>query len=562
MTNAFTALNLHPQLVQAVTEQGYTVPTPIQASVIPVMLEGRDVIGQAQTGTGKTAAFALPILQRLMPPQRHRHVQALTLAPTRELALQVTKAMGDYGQYRDVRVLAVYGGQGYEHQLQQLRTGVDIVVGTPGRVLDLINRNALDLSGVGAVVLDEADEMLSMGFIEDIEAILAATPAERQTTLFSATLPSAIRHLAARYLQEPQAVTIRQTRCTSASTEQRYYLVNQADKFAALTRVFEVDEITSVLVFARTRMGTAELADALTLHGFPAEALNGDLNQSAREHVLNRFRRHRIKILVATDVAARGLDIDGISHVVNYDLPQDAEAYVHRIGRTGRAGKTGVAISLITPKQRWSLGRIEAYIKQKITPATLPTEADIHARRAEMLLERVRVWLRRGRYQVERGMVEVLMGEGYDAVDIAAAALKLARTEERKRPVASVSELEYERPKAHKRDRPRRDERSPRQRSHASHEKGMVRLTLSGGKMQGIRANDIVASIAEQAKIPGRSIGAIRIQNQHTLMDVPEELVAQVLAKSGPYQIRQRAVTISAPATPISMLADGRSTLE
>jgi ATP-dependent RNA helicase DeaD len=246
-------------------------------------------------------------------------VQALTLAPTRELALQVTKAMGDYGQYRDVRVLAVYGGQGYEHQIQQLRTGVDIVVGTPGRVLDLINRNALDLSGVASVVLDEADEMLSMGFIEDIEAILTATPAERQTTLFSATLPSAIRHLAQRYLQEPQAVTIRQAQRTVASTEQRYYLVNQADKLAALTRVFEVEEITSVLVFARTRTGTAALADDLSLHGFPAEALSGDLSQSAREHVLNRFRRHHVKILVATDVAARGLDIDGISHVVNYD---------------------------------------------------------------------------------------------------------------------------------------------------------------------------------------------------------------------------------------------------
>jgi len=551
MTNAFTALNLHPQLVQAVTEQGYTVPTPIQASVIPVMLEGRDVIGQAQTGTGKTAAFALPILQRLTPPQRHRHVQALTLAPTRELALQVTKAIGDYGQYRDVRVLAVYGGQGYERQLEQLRTGVDIVVGTPGRVLDLINRNALDLSGVGAVVLDEADEMLSMGFIEDIEAILTATPAERQTTLFSATLPSAIRHLAERYLQEPQAVTIPQDQRTVAGTEQRYYLVNQADKLAALTRVFEMEEITSVLVFARTRMGTAELADALTLHGFPAEALNGDLSQSAREHVLNRFRQHRVKILVATDVAARGLDIDGISHVVNYDLPQDAEAYVHRIGRTGRAGKTGVAISLITPKERWSLGRIEAYTKQKMTPATLPAEDDIYARRAEILLERVRVWLRRSRYRPERGMVEALMSEGYDAVDIAAAALKLARTEERKRPVAPVSELEYGRTKDHKRNRSHRDERPPRQRSHASHEKGMVRLTLSGGKMQGIRANDIVASIAEQAKIPGRSIGAIRIQDQHTLMDVPEELVTKVLTKSGPYQIRQRAITISASATSI-----------
>jgi ATP-dependent RNA helicase DeaD len=464
------------------------------------------------------------------------------------LALQVTQAMGDYGQYRDVRILAVYGGQAYERQLQQLRTGVDIVVGTPGRVLDLMNRKVLDLSGIGAVVLDEADEMLSMGFIEDIEAILTATPVERQTTLFSATLPSAIRRLAERYLQAPQAVTIHQAQRTVAATAQRYYLVNQADKLAALTRVFEVEEIASALVFARTRMGTAELANDLSLHGFPAEALNGELSQSAREHVLDRFRRHRVKILVATDVAARGLDIDGISHVVNYDLPQDAEAYVHRIGRTGRAGKTGVAISLVTPKERRRLGRIEAYTKQKLTPVALPTEADIYARRTEVLLERVRVWLRRGRYRQERDMVEALVGEGYDAVDIAAAALKLARTEERQRPIAPVSELEHGHSKDRKRDRPHRDELPSRQRRHASHEKGMVRLTLSGGKIQGIRANDIVASIAQQANIPGHSIGAIRIQDHHTLMDVPEQWVAKVLAKAGAYQIRQRAVTVSAPA--------------
>lgn len=547
MTDVFTALNLHPQLLQAVTEQGYTVPTPIQAGVIPVMLQGRDVIGQAQTGTGKTAAFTLPLLQRLSPPQRYRHVQALTLVPTRELALQVTKAMGNYGQYRDVRILAVYGGQGYDGQLQQLRTGVDIVVGTPGRVLDLIHRRALDLSGVGAVVLDEADEMLSMGFIEDIEAILSATPAERQTTLFSATLPSAIRRLAARYLQEPQAVTIREAQRTVASTEQRSYLVNQADKLAALTRVLEMEEIVSALVFARTRMGTAALADDLSLHGFPAEALHGDLSQTAREQVLDRFRRHRVKILVATDVAARGLDIDGISHVVNYDLPQDPEAYVHRIGRTGRAGKPGVALTLITPKERWRLGRIEAYTHQKMTPVPLPTEADIHARRAAVVVERARVWLRRGRYRQERDMVETLMGEGYDAVDIAAAALKLARTEERKRPIVPVSEPEHGRPKERKRSRPNRDEQPPRQRRHTSHEKGMVRLTLSAGKRQGIRANDIVACIAQQAHIPGHAIGAIRIQADHTLMDVPQQWVASVLAKSGPYEIRHQAVTIGTP---------------
>ncbi len=545
MINAFTELNLHPNLVQAVSDQGYTEPTSIQSAVIPLMLAGRDVLGQAQTGTGKTAAFALPILQRLASKQSRVHVQALVLTPTRELATQVAQAMADYGRYCGVQVLAVYGGQPYARQLHRLRTGVDVVVGTPGRLLDLIERQALDLSGVRSVVLDEADEMLSMGFIEDIKAILNHTPSTRQTTLFSATLPPEIRRLADRYLRDPQSVTIQHKQRTVAATEQRYYLVNETDKLAALTRLFEVEDITSALIFVRTRVGTGELANELSLRGFPAEALNGDLSQDVRERVLNRFRRHQLKVLVATDVAARGLDIDGISHVFNYDLPQDPEAYVHRIGRTGRAGKTGMAISLLTPKEQWRLRRIETFTKQNITPSSLPTEMDIQARREDALLDQMMVWLKRGRCTRERDMVSKLTKAGYDTTDVAAAALKLARGEEKQRPIAPIRDVEDLRPPQHNRDSKRGGRRNDRKRTDGWREKGMVRLTLSAGKVHGARPNDVVATIAYHADIPGHAIGAIRIQERHTLVDVPEQFVTQVLAKAGLYQIRRRAVTVA-----------------
>jgi ATP-dependent RNA helicase DeaD len=541
----WSELALQPPMVQAVRDLGYAVPTPIQDAVIPVMLDGRDVIGQAQTGTGKTAAFALPILQRLAPEAGR--VQALILAPTRELAIQVAKAFRTYGRHRQPSVLAIYGGQPYGPQIDRLQSGVDVVVGTPGRVLDLIQREDLDLSGVRTVVLDEADEMLSMGFIEDIEAILDETPSSRQTTLFSATMPLPIRQLAARYLRSPETLVVGAQQPTTDTIEQRYYLVYEEDKLAALTRLFEMDEIASALIFTRTRVGTGELANELSLRGFPTEALSGHLSQSAREHVLNRFRRHQIKVLVATDVAARGLDIDGISHVFNYDPPQDPETYVHRIGRTGRAGKTGIAISLITPKERWYIRRLEAFTRQSIVQAKLPTAEEIQAQREAALLERMMVWLRRGRYRRESEMVAELVAAGYEVADIAAAALKVARAEERQRPIAPVSEVRQREPeprRVRERDRRRDSRRGKPERAEASHESGMVRLTLSAGKMHGVRPNDVVGTIAHYANIPGHTIGAILIRERHTLVDVPEELVPQVLAKAGHYQIRRRAVTV------------------
>jgi len=550
MLNEFAQLELHPQLMQAVDELGYEEPTPIQADVIPLMLGGRDVIGQAQTGTGKTAAFSLPILHNLEPGQGK--VQALVVTPTRELAMQVAKSFNDYGRYRRVRVLAVYGGQPYGQQIHQLRKGVNVVVGTPGRLLDLIKRKVLDLSGVSTVVLDEADEMLSMGFIEDMEAILEQTPSTRQTTLFSATVPPAIRRLAGRYLSDPQTITIKQKQLTVATIEQRYYLVNAADKLAALTRLFEIEEIGSALIFARTRIGTGQLAHELTQRGFPAEALNGDLSQDARERVLGRFRRKQIKVLVATDVAARGLDIDDISHVFNYDLPHDLEGYVHRVGRTGRAGKTGIAISLVTPAERGRLRRIESFTKQSITRATLPTKADIETKREEALLERMMVWLQRDRCRREKEMVIELVEQGYDPVDIAASALKLSRIEEKQRPIAAVAEVKDFHPRNRQRSNHRGNGRKQgnghasngRSRSRNGREKGMVRLSMSAGKAQGIRPNDVVGTLAYQANIPGYTIGAIRIQDQHTLVDVPEQYVAQVLDKAGAIKIHRQSITI------------------
>ncbi len=542
MTTQFTDLNLRPELMQAIAALGYTEPTPIQAALIPVMLTGADVIGQAQTGTGKTAAFALPILNNLDPGERH--VQALVLCPTRELALQVAGAIYDYGKVQEVRVLAVYGGQPYGPQIIRLNRGVDVVVGTPGRLIDLLERNALNISQVRTVVLDEADEMLSMGFVEDIETILAETPKDRQTALFSATLPAPIRRLADRYMHAPQSILIQRAQVTLAAIEQRYYLVNQADKLSAMTRLFEIEPVTSALIFVRTRVGTGELANELSRRGFPAESLNGDLSQETRERTLNRFRQNQVKVLVATDVAARGLDIDDISHVFNYDLPDDPEIYIHRIGRTGRAGKTGIAISMVTPREKRLLRQIESLIRQPLTKSALPTEEDIRHHREDELLENVKVWLTRARYQRERELVRRLVEEGHDPLEIAAAALKLARADEKQRPVTSVSEVQDSGPRRTERNGKRAPRRGYDDRETISHEPGMVRLSLSLGRLHGIRPNDVVGTIAFHADIPGHTIGKIHIQDKYTLVDVPEKFAAQILAKNGNYRIRQQLVNV------------------
>jgi ATP-dependent RNA helicase DeaD len=543
MTTDFNELNLQPQLLRAVIELGYQTPMPIQSALIPVMLTGQDVIGQAQTGTGKTAAFALPILQNLI--QGQGHIQALVMTPTRELALQVAKAIEGFGQYTGVRVLAVYGGAPYGAQISRLRQGVEIVVGTPGRLMDLMDRGVVDLSHIRTVVLDEADEMLSMGFVEDIETILAKTPTTRQTTLFSATMPVEIRRLANKYLNNPQFIAIQAQQVTVEAIEQRAYLVHAKDKLAALTRLFEIEEITSALVFVRTRSASSELSNELTLRGFPAEALNGDLSQDARERTLNRFRQNQLTVLVATDVAARGLDIDDISHVFNFDLPDDPEIYVHRIGRTGRAGKAGIAISLVTPGERRQMAQIESFTHHKVNRATLPSEEDILHYREQQLVKQVSVWLQRGRCRREREMVTELQGAGFDPMDIAAAALKVARGEEKQRPIATISVVSDTLP-----ERPVRAQAATRGRERnfgrgeRTHEAGMVRLSLDLGKSHGIRPGDIVGTIAFHTDIPGHVIGKIYIEDKKSLVDIPEAFAAQVLAKADQVRFRRQPLNL------------------
>jgi len=548
MANGFTPFNLHPALVQAVTDLGFSEPTPIQSAVIPILLAGQDVIGQAQTGTGKTAAYALPVLHNIVPGERM--VQGLVLVPTRELALQVATAMEAYGRQLEISVLAVYGGQPYSRQIGSLKRGVDVVVGTPGRLLDLIQKKALDLSAVRTVILDEADEMLSMGFIEDIEAILGETPATRQTALFSATVPQPIRRLADRYLRAPQTATMQREQLTVEAIEQRYYLVNSREKVAALTRLFEMEEITSALIFVRTRAGCAELAGELAAYSYPVEVLNGDMTQESRERVMASFRQRYTKVLVATDVAARGLDIDDISHVFNFDLPDDDEVYIHRVGRTGRAGKTGIAISFVTPHEQWRLRKIEALTKKKVTRCQMPTEQDIQSHRDEQLLRSMRIWLQRARYNKERELVGALADEGFEPHEIAAAALRIARGEEKRRPIAPLSEVQEARParaeRSVQRGARRRDADTANLSHEAgfSHEAGMVRLALSKGRVHGVRPTDVVSTIAFHADIPGSVIGKIHILDQQTLVDVPDKFLAQVLARTGKYRIHKQPVTV------------------
>ena len=539
----FSQLNLHPQMVQTLSDLGYTEPTSIQSAVIPVMLTGRDIIGQANTGTGKTAAFSLPVIHNLTAGKGY--VQCLVLTPTRELAIQVAEAMFNYGRYPGVRVLPVYGGQAYIRQTERLKKGVDIVVGTPGRLLDLIHKKVLDLGRVSTVVLDEADEMLSMGFIDDIRAILENTPPERQTALFSATLPKEIRILASSYMKSPESISVGGKQMTVAAVDQRcYYVARESDKTNALTRLFDGDEITRALIFARTRVGTGELVNGLTLHGFPAEALNGDLSQDARERVLNRFRNNQVKVLVATDVAARGLDIDDISHVVNFDLPEDPEIYVHRIGRTARAGKPGIAVSLLTLREKWRLKRIEGYTKQKITESALPTIADIQAKRDALLLEKMKVWLRRGRCNREREIVTELVEAGNDPIQIAATALKLARGEEKQYPLEAVVEVPEKTKNIPLKFEKRKIRKIDEENIKTSHEEGMVRLSLGTGKLNNIDVNQVVGSLSRHADIPGRSIGKVCIQKHFTLVDVPEEFVGKVLSKTGNYRIGRQLISV------------------
>ncbi|MBV9787868.1 MAG: DEAD/DEAH box helicase, partial [Chloroflexi bacterium] len=418
----FEELGLSEPTLKAIAELGYEEPTPIQARTINRMSEGVDVIAQAQTGTGKTAAFALPIIEKL--DTNIRTPQALVLTPTRELAVQVAEAFHSYGKYQRIAILPVYGGQPIDRQLRALDRGVQIVVGTPGRLLDHIRRGTLKLDRVSTVVLDEADEMLDMGFIEDIEAILQETPEGRQTALFSATMPGPIAELARRYMRDPQRITVQAEQMTVPQIRQIYYEVGGRDKFEILARLLDFETPTSAIIFCRTKSEVDSLGERLIARAFPAETLHGDLSQVQRDRVMGRFRSSQVELLVATDVAARGLDVEHVSHVINYDIPLDPEIYVHRIGRTGRAGRTGTAITLVTPRERRLLKIIERTTNSQIQRMRLPTISDVVARRRESFKETLRETIAAGGLEQYVIMAEDL-GEEYSPTDLAAAAFKL-----------------------------------------------------------------------------------------------------------------------------------------
>ncbi len=519
----FAEFDLNENLIKAITDLGYEMPSPIQRKTIPLLLEGSDIIGQAQTGTGKTAAFALPVLHQI--DTTTSRVQALVLTPTRELAIQVAEAFHSYAKNLGrVRVLPVYGGQSISQQIRHLRSGVQIVVGTPGRIMDHIRRETIDISNLKMVVLDEADEMLNMGFQEDVEWILSHTPETRQTALFSATMPKQVKRIAEKYLQEAVNIEIEQKTLTVPTISQFYVNVSENQKTDALTRLLETETATgeAVLIFHRTKLGADALTDKLQARGYSAEAMHGDMNQTQREAVVKKLKSGAVEIVVATDVAARGLDVERIATVINYDMPSDTENYVHRIGRTGRAGRIGKAVLFVTPRQQRMLRDIERYTKQKIEPLKLPTQADVAARRVQILKERILKTLDEQNLELYLSLIEDLIDEsGNDATEIAAAATFLAVGEK-------TLEVKIE----------------PKSQQFSFMEEGMTRLFIDVGRRHQISPAHVVAAIANEADIPGKSIGAIDVNDRFTLVDVPTQFVSQILERMKRTRIARQTATI------------------
>ncbi|HEX2834812.1 MAG TPA: DEAD/DEAH box helicase [Thermoanaerobaculia bacterium] len=534
-TNPFADLGLRAQLTDALTALGYEAPTPIQERTIPLLVSGRDLIGQAQTGTGKTAAFALPILEKIDP--KKRDTQALVLTPTRELAMQVAEAIHSYAAKMDhVSVLPVYGGAPIVPQLKRLERGAHVVVGTPGRIIDHLDRGSLDLSKLRLIVLDEADEMLKMGFAEDVERILGSAPEERQTALFSATMPDEVLRIAKRHLRNPERVEIEHRSVAAPAIEQRFLNVSEGQKLEVLTQILELHPAEAVLIFRRTKTGAAELAEKLEARGFAAVAMHGDMTQPLRESVIRRLRAGQVEIVVATDVAARGLDVEQIEHVVNYDVPYDVEAYVHRIGRTGRAGRSGMATLFITPRERRMMREIERYTGMPIKPMKMPTKADLAAKRVNVFKDEVRKTIGEGELDLYLQLVEQLVEEGpFDIADIAAAAAKIASSG--KGLPAQIPVTEADRETA-------ANPASPSELPPPRENEKTVRLSMDVGREDGIRPADVVGSIANESGIPGRDIGPIEIRDDVTYVGVPERFVDLVIEKLGRKKFRGRALNL------------------
>ena len=535
----FADLHLSEPLLRVLKELGYESPSPIQAATIPLLLSNRDVLGQAQTGTGKTAAFALPILSRL--DLRQSAPQALILAPTRELAIQVAEAFQRYATHiPGFHVLPIYGGQSYGPQLSALRRGVHVVVGTPGRVIDHLEKGSLDLSQLKTMVLDEADEMLRMGFIDDVEAILQRTPAGRQTTLFSATMPAVIKRIAKTHLRDPAEVTIAAKTGTAENIRQCYWLVSGMHKLDALTRILEVEPFDGLIIFSRTKLGTEELAGKLQARGFAAAAINGDIQQQQRERTIQQLKDGHIDILIATDVAARGLDVERISHVINYDVPYDPESYTHRIGRTGRAGRSGEAILFITPREKNLLKTIERSTRQPITPMTLPTIQAVNDVRVSRFKEQISATLADGELDIFRALVADYEREfNVSAIDIAAALARMARGNEpllldkkqremREEFAAPSERSPRERPERGDRrersDKFERDGFAKKERIIRASEPGMRSFRIEVGHQHGVKPGNIVGAIANEAGMDSKHIGRIDIYDDYTIVDLPDDM--------------------------------------
>jgi ATP-dependent RNA helicase DeaD len=550
MKHPFIDLGLSADLVKSLIALGYEEPTPIQSQAIPCLLAGRDLLGQAATGTGKTAAFALPLLQRLLAAKQPASPGALVLVPTRELAIQVAEALHSYGHKLGAVVLPIYGGAEFSRQVQALKRGVHVVVATPGRALDHIRRGTLRLDGVQTVVLDEADEMLDMGFAEDIELILDAAPPARQTALFSATLPPRIAAIANKHLRDPERVLIAREKTAKGAAprvRQTAYVVSRAHKVAALGRVLDLESPTLAIIFARTRTEVDELTEKLRGRGYQVEALHGGFAQDQRDRVMKRVRAGSVDLLVATDVAARGLDVEQLSHVVNFDVPASPESYVHRIGRTGRAGREGVAITLAEPREHRLLRNIEQLTKQKIEIATVPTPMDVRARRLDMTRGALRAVLQDGDLDGFRVVAEELAGE-FDPMDVAAAAVKLAHQTLQADSAQDESHIPSIDPAAQRapaprgaarpgraEDRPARPARADRAakpegqgrqtpRSGAAGRGTMVRVWIGVGRAAGVRPSDLVGAITNEAGVSAREIGAIEIEDRFSLVEVSDHI--------------------------------------
>ncbi|HMH27226.1 MAG TPA: DEAD/DEAH box helicase [Steroidobacteraceae bacterium] len=572
---SFRDLGLSDAVLLALADVGYESPSPIQGQTIPVLLSGKDMLGQAQTGTGKTAAFALPALTKI-DLTRHEP-QVLVLVPTRELALQVSEAFLRYAAHlKGFHVLPIYGGQSYQPQLNALRRGVHVVVGTPGRVIDHMNRGTLKLSGLTLLVLDEADEMLRMGFIDAVESILEQTPPQRQVALFSATIPAPIRRIAAKHLRTPVEVTIKSKTSTATNIRQRYWMVSGMHKLDALTRILEAETFDGMLVFTRTKQATVELAEKLEARGFAAAPLNGDIAQPLRERTVARLKAGQIDILVATDVAARGLDVDRISHVVNYDVPYDTESYVHRIGRTGRAGRKGEAILFIAPRERNMLRAIERATRQVIEPMNLPSVDAVNTLRIAKFKQRITETIAKGDGNLYRPVLEQLETEsGMALIDIAAALASLSQgssplllAQKAERPADSYSGSRerdsrreetrgtpHERPAAQERPaaRERPPEREPsrerdshrEERPRKSGPAQMETFRIEVGSVHSIKPGNIVGAIANEADIEGVHIGRVDIREDHSYVDLPEGMPKEIFKQLQKVRVAGRELRIS-----------------